>query len=153
MTNSALGDSLHRLMHAYKRQLRSGIQHHQISLPITHIRVLKAIYRIPEITAGSIAQRMSQDKAQITRVLNELVQLGLVEKTANSKDRRSHFLVATHTGVELLSRVDLLEEQAAAHMTANLSSAELASFVRIANIMIDNASAAHSTDKGDELNG
>lgn len=153
MTTPLLSDALHRLMHAYKRQLRAGIQQHQIPLPITHIRALKCICRLPDSTAQSIAQRMNKDKAQITRVLNELMQSGLIEKTENPSDRRSQFLVPTAAGKQMLSKIDLLEKQAAANMTRNLSADELEAFVRIAGVMIENSADTPTPDKGAAHNG
>ncbi|WP_286222510.1 MarR family winged helix-turn-helix transcriptional regulator [Marinobacter apostichopi] len=153
MANSSLSDALHRLMHAYKRQLRAGIQQQQIPLPITHIRVLKGICRLPDATARSIAQRMNQDKAQITRVLNELMQSGLIEKTENPNDRRSQFLTPTREGAKMMSKIDALEEQAAEHMTRNLSDSELDTFVRIAGTMIESSTSDSTADKGATDNG
>lgn len=153
MTTSSLSDTLHRLMHAYKRQLRAGIHQHQISLPITHIRALKGIGRLPESTARSIAQRMNKDKAQITRVLNELMQYKLIEKADNPNDRRSQFLVPTAAGRQMLSKIDLLEEQAAANMTRNLSADELEAFVRIAGNMIESSTDIDTPDKGTNSHG
>jgi DNA-binding MarR family transcriptional regulator len=153
MEPPSLSDALHRLMHACKRQLRAGIQQQHILLPITHIRVLKGICRLPKSTAGIIAQRMNQDKAQITRALNELMQSGLIEKTDNPHDRRSQFLVATTAGKQMLSKIDAMEEQATAHMTRNLSRQELETFVRIANVMIDSSTDALTLEKGSTNNG
>ncbi|MCT7655620.1 MarR family transcriptional regulator [Oceanimonas sp. NS1] len=150
MTHPAFNDSLHRLMHAYKRQLRAGIQQHHISLPITHIRVLKAICRIPGVTARDIAQRMDQDKAQITRALNELTRSGFIARTPNPHDKRSQLLAPTAEGQALLSKIERLEQQAVAQMTHNLDSQELASFVRIANIMIDNVAHSRPDSKGEQ---
>ncbi len=153
MTTSSLSETLHRLVHAYKRQLRAGIQQHKISLPINHIRVLKGICRLPDSTARSMAQHMNQDKAQITRVLNGLLQSGLIEKTENPKDRRSQFLIPTKTGKQMLSKVDEIEKLAATQMTRRLSAEELETFVRISSVMIENTTATHSTYKGETSNG
>jgi DNA-binding MarR family transcriptional regulator len=80
---------LHRLTHTYKSRLRETIKEKQIPLSIKHIRALKGISRNPACTAHSIAQRMQRDKAQITRVLNELLKDGLIAKIDNPKDSRS----------------------------------------------------------------
>ncbi|WHI49567.1 MarR family transcriptional regulator [Microbulbifer sp. MLAF003] len=95
---------LHQLIHAYKRQLRARIQEQEIDLPVNHIRVLKGIGKYPQSTARSIALRMNQDKAQITRVLNELVHSALINKTDNPDDRRSQFLTPTAAGKKFLKK-------------------------------------------------
>ncbi|EMI42903.1 MarR family winged helix-turn-helix transcriptional regulator [Rhodopirellula sp. SWK7] len=153
MPEPSLSDALHRLMHAYKRQLRAGIQEHRIALPITQIRVLKCIGRFPESTARSIAQRMNQDKAQITRVLNELKESTLIEATENPDDRRSQFLTATKSGRRMLAKIDQLEEQAAAKMTRDLSAKQIQTFIRIAALMTQNSRDDPPSDKGSKSNG
>ncbi|HCE52811.1 MAG TPA: MarR family transcriptional regulator, partial [Shewanella baltica] len=41
MPSLSLSETLHRLVHAYKKQLRSDIAAQEIDLPVTHIRALK----------------------------------------------------------------------------------------------------------------
>lgn len=145
MTVSTLNDALHQLMHAYRRQLKEGIRHHQIALPITHVRVLKGVCRIPECTAGKIAQRMDQDKARITRVLNDLQQAGMTEKANNPHDRRSHFLSPTPEGLAMLERITALEQETAQQLTRHLGDQDLDTFLRIVDTIIHNASGLSDT--------
>ncbi len=142
MTQPPLSDALHRLMHAYQQQLRSGIRERGVSLPITHIRVLKGICRQPECTAQTIAQRLSRDKAQITRVLNGLMAEGLIDRIDNPKDRRSQLLVPTRAGKQMLKKIDASESEAVAHLTRNLSADELNVFCRLSEIMTGTAGEA-----------
>ncbi|WP_417731573.1 MarR family winged helix-turn-helix transcriptional regulator [Rosistilla oblonga] len=153
MTEPSLSDTLHRLMHAYKRQLRAGIETQQISLPITQLRVLKSIGRIPECTASSIAQRMNQDKGQLARLLNELTDAALIDKMANPQDRRSHFLVLTSAGKQILAKLEVVEKQAAGQMTRGLSSKEIKTFIRIAAAMMENSDDGGTSKRGTQRDG
>lgn len=137
MPTHSLSESLHRLTHAYKRQLREAIREQQIQLPVTHIRALKGVCRNPECTAQSIATRMQRDKAQITRVLNELLQAGLIVKIDNPNDRRSQLLRPTQQGEETMNQIRLAEQQTAERLTQLLGPDDLESFIRIANTMSD----------------
>ena len=152
MNTPLLSEALHRLMHAYKKQLREGMEKKDISLPVTQIRALKGICRRPDITAQQIAQRLRQDKAQVTRALNGLIESGLIEKTANPNDGRSHNLKPTSAGKRLLAKFDRIEVQASARMTRNLSAKDLKTFIRIANVMTDN-SAGTTSAKGARTDG
>lgn len=145
MNISSLNEALHQLLHAYKRQLSTNIRQHQIALPITHIRVLKGVVRIPDCTARAIAQRMGQDKSRITRVLNDLVHEGLIERSDNPDDRRSQLLTPTSAGNEMFEKLSVLEEEAAACLTDGLSADELATFLRIATTITANATD-HETE-------
>lgn len=137
MPTHSLSEALHRLTHAYKRQLRAAIREQQIQLPVTHIRALKGVCRNPECTAQSIATRMQRDKAQITRVLNELLQAGLIEKIDNPNDRRSQLLRPTREGEKTMDQIKLAEQQTADRLTRQLGPDDLESFIRIANTMSD----------------
>ena len=137
MSAISLGETLHRLVHAYKKQLRADIAAQQIELPVTHIRALKGICRHPEATAQSIALRMQRDKAQITRVLNELQQSGYILKVDNPKDGRSQLLRPTAQGEQLMTQIIAAEKATVAHMTQALDQDEIAVFIRIANQISD----------------
>ena len=134
-----LSDTLHRLMHAYKMQLRATALRHQISLPVSHIRALKGICRLEGSTARSIALAMNRDKAQITRVLSGLMESGLIAKASNPDDRRSQLLIPTKSGKQLVQTLIAIEAEVAARLTRTLSAKEVDEFRRLGNIMIDNA--------------
>lgn len=133
MPSLSLSETLHTLVHAYKKQLRSDIAAQEINLPVTHIRALKGICRNPESTAQSIALRMQRDKAQITRVLNELQQSGLITKVDNPKDGRSQLLRPTAEGEKIMRQVNISERKTVAHMTQALSLDEVDTFIQLAN--------------------
>lgn len=139
MVLPSLNEALHRLLHAYQKQLRASIRQHQILLSITQIRVLKGVGRIPDCTAMAIAHRMGQDKSRVTRVLNELAHEGLIERSANPTDRRSQLLEPTQPGMEMLEMISMLEDEAATSLTSQLSNNELETFLRIASIMTKSA--------------
>ncbi len=138
MPTRAINELLHSLSHGYKSALRAGIKDQQIPLPITHIRALKGIHRNAKCTAQSIAQRMQRDKAQITRVLNELLEEGYISKIANPEDRRSQLLRLSDKGMKIVTQLNAIEHKANKAMMANLSDEDMRAFIRIGNTMIDN---------------
>lgn len=150
MVRPSLNEALHRLLHAYQKQLRASIQQHQILLSITQIRVLKGVGRIPDCTAMAIAHRMGQDKSRVTRVLNELAREGLIERSVNPNDRRSQLLEPTQPGMEMLEMISMLEDEAATSLTGQLSNNELEAFLRIAAIMTKSATNQDSDQQRSE---
>jgi len=147
MSNLSLSEAMHQLMHAYKYLLREGIRKQQITLPVTHIRVLKGICRNPEATAQSIAQRMQRDKAQITRALNDLLAANLIFKENNPLDRRSQLLRPSPRGKEIIIQIDRAEEEAVKQLTSELSAEDLAFFLRVSKTMIDSIEQNSSINK------
>ena len=148
MDNVSLGESVHRLVHAYKHLLREGIRDQQIELPVTHIRVLKGICRAQQSTARSIAQRMRRDKAQITRALNDLIDAGLIEKTDNPLDRRSQLLASTSKGKAVMTRLDKAEQWAVKQLTRNLNPDDIAHFLKVSNTMADSVEQMRPAETG-----
>lgn len=151
MPTHSLSDSLHRFTHAYRAGLRAAAREADIPVAVTHIRVMKAICHRPQSTTHSIAKLMSRDKAQIARVLNEMLEAGLIVKTPNPEDRRSHWLTPTPAGERLMTRIHELERQTAERMTAGLSEADITQFLQLINHMSDNMvpdMACHGPQRG-----
>ncbi|MFG6136717.1 MarR family winged helix-turn-helix transcriptional regulator [Halomonas sp. B23F22_10] len=153
MSSPSLNEALHRLLHAYKKQLRASIRQHRISLPITHIRVLKGVGRLPDCTAMAIAQRMGQDKSRVTRVLNSLMDEGLIERADHPNDRRSQLVTATEAGREMLETITVLEEEAASRLTDRLGPEEVETFLRIAATMTASADDHDTEPEGSQEHG
>ncbi|MBU1296660.1 MAG: MarR family winged helix-turn-helix transcriptional regulator [Gammaproteobacteria bacterium] len=133
-----IGESLHKLMHHYRHQLREAALKSGISIPVSHIRSLKCINKIEKCSAKDIADRLSLDKSQITRVLKELVQSGYVEKIRSPDNHRSQLLSLTMDGAELLTKITMLERTATENMTQNLTEQQIEDFTRISEIMVSN---------------
>lgn len=131
----SLSDPLHRLTHAYTSRLREIIIEQGIPLPITHIRVLKAVCNNQHSTAHSIAVRMRRDKAQITRVLKELLDGDLIVKADNPDDGRSQLLKPTADGRKIVRKVKTLEARVMGQMTQKLKLDEVKQFILLANKM------------------
>ncbi|WP_194396154.1 MarR family winged helix-turn-helix transcriptional regulator [Microbacterium atlanticum] len=82
-------------------------------------KVFTTIVRRPGITTSALAETLLADKGQISRTVRELEQLGLIQRTPDPDDGRSHQLSPTAFGLERLAEaraphesalVDALEE-------------------------------------------
>ncbi|WP_295798325.1 MarR family transcriptional regulator [uncultured Microbulbifer sp.] len=97
-----------------------------------------AVCRNSQSTAQSIAQRMQRDKAQITRVLKELINDVLIEKQANPQDGRSQLLFPTRKGSAVMTQLLEAEEETAKAMTRSLTNQELQEFAELTARMVAN---------------
>lgn len=132
------GDTLHRLLHAYKRAMRDAYLAAGIDLPHSHVRVMKAVCHLPQCTAHAIAGRMQRDKAQITRAVQELCAAKLVSRRPDPEDGRRQILTPTAAGRRLRKRITDAERDAGARMVRGLPAASVAEFVRLAEAMAAN---------------
>lgn len=133
-----IGESLHRLVHSYRSQVKDAAIKSGLSIPVSHIRSLKCIKNIENCSATDIASKLLMDKSQITRTLKELVNEGYVEKQTNPSNHRSQLLFLTDSGSALLTHLMTLEESTRNQMTAGLSSQQIDDFILIADTMRHN---------------
>ena len=141
---SPTGETLHRLLHAYKRAMRDGYAEAGIERTVGEIRVLKGIARNRHGTAQHIADRMRQDKGRIARLIKRLVADGLVVRQPHPDDSRSQQLELTAAGRVLADRIATVEARAGTRMAGGLSEADLARFTELADTLI--ANLEHSQD-------
>lgn len=132
-----LADPLQQLTHAYKSYMRRAIQDAGIALPVTHVRALKGIAQTTDCTAFGLASCMRRDKAQITRVLNDLLDGALITKRDHPQDRRSQLLELTPAGHSILQQVMELDARATAQMTEGLDPEQVTAFIQLARHMAD----------------
>ena len=138
MSGTTVGESLHQLMHAYKRALRQAYAEAGLALNVSHIRTLKAIRRQAPCTAQHIAHHTQRDKAQITRLLRELIDADIIVRTPHPDDRRSQMLSLTEHGRAVLTQVDACEREAHTRLSSGMAPADLEAFLRLSRLMISN---------------
>jgi len=68
------------------------------------LRILRGQYPRP-ICAGDVLTRMLDQSSNITRLMEKLLQKGLVERNINESNRRMHDIVITEKGLELLEKI------------------------------------------------
>nr|WP_297462218.1 MarR family transcriptional regulator [uncultured Halomonas sp.] len=138
MSDASLSESLHQLLHAYKRALRQAYREADMALTMSHMRTLKGVQRIPDCTAQAIASRTHRDKAQITRLIKDLLDAGLIAKQPHPDDRRSQILRLTVDGEHLVTQLRAVESTAATRMVKGLAPDEIEHFVKLARLMAAN---------------
>lgn len=138
MNGLPVGETLHGLMHAYKRALREGYTEAHIGLSVSQIRVLKGVARLQNGTAQNIADRMRQDKGRIARLIKSLAADGLIIREPHPEDSRSRWLRLSGKGQELMDYIAVVEARAGARMAHGLSQADMQRFTELAEFMITN---------------
>lgn len=138
MKRYSLADPLQQLTRAYKSHMRRAILAAGVELPVTHVRAVKGVALIPACTAQLLAVRMQRDKAQITRVLNELLNAGLIIKRNNPEDGRSQLLELSADGHALMRQIRKLEAATAERMTRGLTEQQIEAFINTAQCITSN---------------
>lgn len=138
MTDQKILESLFQFVHALKRQLHDQADTLALGFSPMHLRVLKLVEKKKPCTAIDITGFLGRDKAQVTRLINTLIDSDLVTREPNPNDNRSHYLNTTASGIDMVEKIKSIDAETVEIMTQGLSADELEEFQRISEIMAKN---------------
>ncbi|MES1952489.1 transcriptional regulator [Salinisphaera sp. S4-8] len=136
--HSPIGETLHQLLHAYKRAMRDGYATAGIELSVAQIRMIKGIASHPGTSAQDISARARQDKGHIARLIKDLESEGLLTRYPHPQDSRYRQLELTPAGSTMAERIRTVEAEAGARMARALPETDIKRFVELAEAMIVN---------------
>ncbi len=85
-----------------------------------------------------MASFLKRDKAQVTRLLNALIQQGFIAKEANPQDKRSQCLCITDEAKTLLKQIKTIEKNVLAKMSTDISKETLEEFQQVSKQLTRN---------------
>jgi DNA-binding MarR family transcriptional regulator len=137
-TKNLVNESILQVFSGFKSELK--LKYRTLSLTVSpmHFRSLQVISRNSGCTSQKVAGSLNRDKAQIARLIGELVDQGYVETQPGLADKRERLLTLTPPGKTLMKELQLVEKTVVSRMTKGLSSQELKQFVAISKKMSDN---------------
>lgn len=122
----------------YRVNIRTAVNANELGLNGMHVRCLHVIANTPECTANYIVRSMGRDKAQIARLVKEMIGKGWIKKQASREDKRSQILSLTASGRQLQQKISLLEQDLESTILNGLSAQDVKDFHRIAGKMLTN---------------
>jgi MarR family multiple antibiotic resistance transcriptional regulator len=125
--------SLFKLVHSLKQNMQKQIEALDLGISPMHVRVFKIIANKPECSAVDIVRFLGRDKAQITRLLNGLIEQGLIIKVPNPKDKRSQCLRVSEQGQTIMAKIARLDQATLLKIKQGVSDEELETFQKIAD--------------------
>ncbi|MCW8355804.1 MAG: MarR family winged helix-turn-helix transcriptional regulator [Marinomonas sp.] len=121
-----------------KISMKNIMKDKALSLSPLYFMLLKTIHDTENCTANYLADATERDKGQITRLVKEMMQQGLVQKQPNPHDKRSQFLQLTESGLGCFEQLAIADQAVLKEMRANVSDDELTTFLEIGNKMLQN---------------
>lgn len=131
-------ECIFNLSQFYRVNIRNAVNANELGLNGMHVRCLHVIANTPACTANSLVKGMGKDKAQIARLIKDMIAKGWIEKHASREDRRSQILTLSDNGRELHNKISVIEEELESTVLQGLSDREVAEFLRIAEKMLAN---------------
>ena len=124
-------DLLSTLFHGLKSATAQDLREDGDEVAPMEARALSFVARHPGCTQLDIAQRSGRDKAQIARLVKNLLDRGLLERVADAADRRYFRLELTNKGRSVSQSVKRHRARLAARACADLSAAERATLAKL----------------------
>lgn len=85
-------DALFNLLNTIRNTILSEIKNTPLALAPMQLKSLKIISQIDACTGQKLTDFLGRDKAQINRLIKELVENDLVRKVQSEEDKRSQIL-------------------------------------------------------------
>ncbi|REG82900.1 MarR family winged helix-turn-helix transcriptional regulator [Marinomonas pollencensis] len=126
-----LDEALFSLIHTVRNTMIQQLKSLDINLSPMHLKALKAVSKIDQCTGQKLADFMGRDKAQINRLIKELVNQDLVVKTSNEQDKRSQLLILASSGETLIKQFNRVEKDVFEAMSAELAGDKLEEFIEM----------------------
>lgn len=138
MNNDSISNTVFSLVHSYKQAMRSSLKAHEVGLNAMHVQCLPYIHASNVCTANDLVTFFSRDKAQIARLIKEMIAHNWISKSANPDDKRSQLLVLTAEGRELVALITDTQDKVHRKMSENLNEQQLHAFTQVAEVMSSN---------------
>ena len=113
----------------------------QVGLTSVQYAALAMVREVPGIDQVRLSSLIAFDKTTIVKVLDRLVDKGLVTRTRSPEDRRSNLLHVTDNGLKLLKQIEPLLDRSDKRIVAPLNADEQYQFMALLTrlVQINNA--------------
>ena len=140
--NDELLEVLHALMHRFKRHMHQALREQDGGIGAMEARALGFFARHPGSSASALVAHSGRDKAQIARLLQQLLDRGLLAREADPADGRRQQLALTDSGRAAQQVTALQRQRFASQMTSGLDAAEQAQLLALLRRLIAGADSA-----------
>ncbi|WP_035920146.1 MarR family winged helix-turn-helix transcriptional regulator [Leisingera aquimarina] len=125
------GHLIRRLHQISVAQFMERMAEEGTDLTPVQFSAMAAIHRHPGIDQASVAGLIAYDRATLGKVVDRLVEKGLVERRVSSADRRAREVSLTREGEALLERILPVVRAAQPGILSGLTKAERETFVAL----------------------
>lgn len=109
-----------------------GILNHNmkdLNYSLTEGRILFEIHNGSQVIANQLASQLQLDRSYLNRVINALVQKGLIKKENSPTDQRAKILRLTEFGQSELKEINLQNEKLTTQLFEQFTESELVQIV------------------------
>ncbi|HTD06213.1 MarR family transcriptional regulator [Undibacterium sp.] len=143
--NDAVLEQFFGLMHQFKSHMHQALSTDNFELGPIGAQALGFFQSNPKATQRDLIRYFGRDKAQVTRLLKQLEERGLITREVDAEDKRSHRIQLTASGKALQATVHKHKQKVAEKMMADFDAEERATLVALLGRMRSNAASGADT--------
>lgn len=138
MNRNSLEQQIANLTQSLRENISKELIKKEITLTFYQSLVLFRIAEKTPCTAHDVVVSTKKDKAQITRLVNDLIAIGYLDRTPNPKDKRQLLLTLTATGQECFEEIRAVREKISEKMTRGIPQNQQQEMLRWIQLMENN---------------
>ncbi len=120
MKQEIIISEISNIFHSFKSRMSRSLNEQGWPLTATHFKVLTFIEINQPCTGQYVSTHIKRDKAQVTRLLTDLLNTDFISKTLNPEDKRCQNLEITLTGKEMLASLQQCKTQVLGSVFKNI---------------------------------
>ena len=123
-------DKLSDLMRKFQTQLRKGDLK---EYTLRQLYYIELIDKIQGISVSELAKKLGVKKSTVSIAINQLIDLGIVNKIQSDSDKRFYFLQLTSKGNQIMEMHKQIHKNTIKKISKILNPEEVENFVKIVN--------------------
>lgn len=127
-----------RLSYDIGTRIAPKIEHSKVKLAPQQMRAMREIWTRGGCTLADIGKTLKRDKGQVSRIVDELCNAGMVKRRPNPEDGRSKILEISNKGRKVFETVAAIEAEFSSRLTKGISARDLEAFFRVSDQLSDN---------------
>jgi DNA-binding MarR family transcriptional regulator len=127
--------TLKAIEHAFKRSI-SGLN---INLPSEAFGILMIAYFQKDVIQQDIADMAKKDKSVVLKQIDVLEAKGLVQRQADTQDRRKKMIVLTDEGEKIITKIIDKESEMFSILSQGIEKNEMETFLKVLSLLNVNA--------------
>ena len=131
-------EAVFRLDYDLSLQISPKVQNLDVKLAPQQLRAMRQIWKSKESTLIELSKTLKRDKGQVTRLIDELCTLSMVERIPNPNDGRSKLLRLTDKGLQFFENIEAIEAKFSKQLTKGISKEHLEIFFQVSDHLSDN---------------
>ncbi len=142
--NDAVLEQFFGLMHQFKSHMHQALSSDKFELGPIGAQALGFFDAHPKGTQRDLIRYFGRDKAQVTRLLKQLEERGLIVREVDEDDKRSYRVTLTSAGKSQQAIVHKHKQQIAETMMAGFDAGERATLIALLGRMKSNVESSES---------